>query len=155
MQISSDPYRSTQMRTHQLRFGVIHTDSFILPPIYKVTHNKFNKQLPRYFSPCPDMQAVSVVALLSPWPREVCYAFPPITLLQQVCVKLLQERPTTLLLVAPVSPVASWFPTLARWAICVLPLPLAILSLLQPHWQCLHPSPGLLSLRLYVISCPV
>ena len=125
------------------------------PPTIDLFANKFNTQLPRYFSPCPDMQAVSVDALLSPWPREVCYAFPPITLLQQVCVKLLQERPTTLLLVAPVSPVASWFPTLARWALHILPLPLDKLSLLQPHWQCLHPSPGLLSLGLYVISCPV
>ena len=77
------------------------------PPTIDLFANKFNTQLPRYFSPCPDMHAVSVDALLSPWPREVCYAFPPITLLQQVCVKLLQERPTTLLLVAPVSPVAS------------------------------------------------
>ena len=61
------------------------------PPTIDLFANKFNTQLPRYFSPCPDMQAVSVDALLSPWPREVCYAFPPITLLQQVCVKLLQD----------------------------------------------------------------
>ena len=56
------------------------------PPTIDLFANKFNTQLPRYVSPCPDMHAVSIDALLCPWPREVCYAFPPVTLLQQVCV---------------------------------------------------------------------
>ena len=125
------------------------------PPTIDLFANRFNSQLPRYMSPCPDSRAVSTDALMSPWPQEVCYAFPPTTILQLVCVKLLQERPRTLLLVAPIAPAASWFPTLARWATSVTPIPLRFLSLHQPHWDYCHPSPDLLSLGLFLIACPV
>ena len=125
------------------------------PPTIDLFANRFNSQLPRYMSPCPDSRAVSTDALISPWPQEVCYAFPPTTILQLVCVKILQERPRTLLLVAPIAPAASWFPTLARWATSVTPIPLHLLSLHQPHWNYCHPSPDLLSLGLFLIACPV
>ena len=64
---------------------------------------------------------------------QVVLNFPPVNLIQQVCVKMLQERLATLLVIAPVMPVASWFPMLARWAIHILALPLETLSVHQPH----------------------
>ena len=58
------------------------------PPTICLFANNFNTQLLCYVSPCPDAQALSVDALLCPWSCEVCYAFPPVTLLEQVCVKM-------------------------------------------------------------------
>ena len=38
--------------------------------------NAMNHRLPRYFSPCPDPEALAIDALRSDWPGEILYAFP-------------------------------------------------------------------------------
>ena len=111
-----------------------------------------NFQLSRYMSPCPDKEALAIDALSAPWPKEVLYAFPPPTILDRVLIKIHQERPQRLLLVAPLLTVASWYPTLrahARWVQLFL---LEVLSLHQPHWPHRHPQPGLLSLAVWCIT---
>jgi hypothetical protein len=70
-------------------------------PTIDLFANRFNKQLDRYMSPCPDEEAVAVDALVQRWPREVLYAFPPTTIMEQGVGKVHQERPQRLLLVAP------------------------------------------------------
>ena len=92
-------------------------------------------------------------ALLCRWPWQVCYAF-FVTLLQQVCVKLLKERPQTLFLVAPVIPVTSWFPRLARWAPHAFPILPRLLSLQSPTGSVADRLRGYY-LWVYVISCPI
>ena len=79
------------------------------PPSVDLFAQRFNLQLPCYVSACDDPAAVGLDALLCHWPQEVCYAFHPATLLQQVCVKLLQELLWTLMLVASQSPTTHWF----------------------------------------------
>ena len=105
----------TEWRLSSRTFAWVSQQSPWGPPTVDLFAHRFNSQLPRYLSACPDTDAVGVDALLCRWPQEVCYAFPPATLLQQVCVKILQERPRTLLLVASHSPTTHWFPTLQQW----------------------------------------
>ena len=61
------------------------------PPTIDLFANRFNHQLDRYFSPCPDEQAVATDALVASWPFEVTYAFPPTTLMSEVVQKLQQK----------------------------------------------------------------
>ena len=80
--------------------------------------NSMNHLLPRFFSPCIDTGAEAVDALSANWPQAVLYAFPPPTILDRVVVKLHQEKPQRLILVAPLHTVAAWYPTLrfhAQW----------------------------------------
>ena len=114
--------------------------------------NKFNKQLPRYMSPCPDSLAVAVDALTADWPSEVLYAFPPSTILDRVVIKCHQEKPQRLILVAPLLTGAAWYPPLrshARWVQPILP---SLLVLSQPHWNHVHPEPERLSLGAWFIQ---
>ena len=122
------------------------------PPTTELFANRLNRHLQRYMSPCEDGQAIAVDALLSPWPREICYAFPPTTILGRVALKIIQERPGRLLLIAPWWPAKSWFPTLQTNARVVRPIPESILRLEQPHYHQLMPNPQLLSLVLWCIS---
>ena len=121
-------------------------------PTLDLFANRLNHQLPRFGSPCPDPEATLVDALHADWPSEVLYAFPPVTILDRVVVKILQERPRTLLLVAPQFPYATWFPSLRLVAEKVIPFPVSVLGLSQPHWNHLHSDPNSLCLALWCIS---
>ena len=123
------------------------------PPTLELFANRLNRHLSRYMSPCEDGQAVATDALLSRWPQEVCYAFPPTTILSRVVTKILQEKPKRLLLIAPWWPAKSWFPTLQLNAAVVRLIPESLLRLQQPHFHHFMPSPQLLSLALWCISC--
>ena len=142
----------TEGRLHRMTFDWVCQQSHWGMPTIDLFANRLNTQLPRFISPCRDTQAVSVDALVCSWPDEVCYAFPPVTLLAKVCTKMLQERPKTLLLVAPKLPTTSWFPTLLQSATQCTSIPEDSLCLIQPHWEYYHPSPQLLSLALWHIS---
>ena len=118
--------------------------------------NSLNHRLPLYVSPCPDPAAVSVNALIVGWPRDaVLYAFPPTTIMDRVLHKVVRERPTRLLLIAPKLLEAPWFPLLQQLP-CAMssPLPLQIGDLLQPHWNHAHLSPRLFNLHLWCINFP-
>ena len=121
-------------------------------PTLDLFANRLNHQTQRFLSPCQDEQAVGTDALLCRWPPEVCYAFPPTTLMQRVVAKILQERPSRLLLVAPWWPMVPWFPTLQSRAMKVVLIPAESLRLCQPHFQCDMHCPMSLSLALWHIS---
>ena len=121
------------------------------PPTIDMFANRLNTQLQRFISPCEDDKAVGVDALVCRWPDEVCYAFPPTTIMDRMIVKMLQEKPRKLLLVAPYWPTTSWFPVLQQW--CLKREGIPEVSLIQPHWNHLHPNPELLSLALWHIHC--
>ena len=114
--------------------------------------NKLNHHLARYVSPCPDSEAWAVDALVCSWPRQTCYAFPPTALLDKVVTKIQQERPSGLLLVAPLWPHTTWFPILQAHAVATHRFPTEILSLHQPHFQHQMPNPEQLCLALWCIS---
>ena len=122
------------------------------PPQVDLFANRLNHKLPRYFSPCPDPKALSVDALSTPWPKEVLYAFPPATILDRFLLKVQQEKPSALLLVAPLHTVASWYPALRSHALWVKPFPPQVLELRQPHHEFIHPNPALLCLGAWVMT---
>ena len=121
-------------------------------PTVDLFANSRNFQCQRFISPCPDKGALAVDALTASWPQEVLYAFPPATILDRVLLKLHQEQPSRLILVAPLHTVAAWYPTLRSHARWVEPFPLAKLRLFQPHWTYEHPDPELLCLGAWFIT---
>ena len=117
--------------------------------------NQLNRHLPLYFSPCPDMAAMAINAMIKPWPPAVLYAFPPTSLIAKVLQKIRLEQPPYLLLVAPNLLEAPWYPTLAHLPqLQMIPIPLQILELTQPHWEHTHPNPALFNLCLWLIHFP-
>ena len=121
-------------------------------PSLELFANRLNRHLDRFVSPCDDDLAVATDALVCNWPDEVCYAFPPTVILDRVIMKLQQERPRRLLLVAPWLPRATWFPVLQEHAVQVLQFPSDRLNLLQPHFDHKMENPGQLCLVLWCIA---
>ena len=77
--------------------------------------NNLNHRLVLYISPCPDPAAMSVNVLVVGWPRNaVLYAFPPTTIIDRVLHKIVRERLTFLLLIAPRLLEAPWYPLLQQ-----------------------------------------
>ena len=144
----------TEWRLSRATFEWIVSQSCWGPPTIDLFANRLNFQLPRYFSPCLDPAAMGTDALLCPWPDEVCYAFPPTTILSRVAEKILMESPRRLILVAPYWPTKSWFPALAARATRVLDIPLSVLSLRQPHFPHQMAQPESLCLAVWLISFP-
>ena len=139
--------RMFQMIQNQSPWGPASIDLFA---------NSLNHRLPLYVSPCPDPAAMSVNALVVGWPRNaVLYAFPPTTIMDRVLHKIVRERPTFLLLIAPRLLEAPWYPLLQQLP-CVKTflLPLQIGDLVQPHWNHAHLSPRLFNLHLWCINFP-
>ena len=139
--------RMFQMIQNQSPWGPASIDLFA---------NSLNHRLPLYVSPCPDPAAMSVNALVVGWPRNaVLYAFPPTTIMDRVLHKIVRERPTCLLLIAPRLLEAPWYPLLQQLP-CVKTflLPLQIGDLVQPHWNHAHLSPRLFNLHLWCINFP-
>ena len=115
--------------------------------------NSMTNQLPKYMSPCPDGQAIAVNALVSPWPKETTlYAFPPTTIMAQVLLKIQEERPRRLLLVAPFWPMTTWFSTLKNMCHSWTRIPVTKLKLLQPHTGYVHQNPDSTCLVLWCIQ---
>ena len=137
-------------------FQVIQNQSPWGPASIDLFANSLNHRLPLYVSPCPDPAAMSVNALVVGWPRNaVLYAFPPTTIMDRVLHKIVRERPTCLLLIAPRLLEAPWYPLLQQLP-CVKTflLPLQIGDLVQPHWNHAHLSPRLFNLHLWCINFP-
>ena len=149
--------RKGQVLKHEWSLGletfrwVCSKSPFGLPTI-DLFANAMNHRLPKYFSPCPDPEALSVDALSTSWPQEVLYAFPPSTILDRFLLKAQQEKPKALILIAPLYTTASWYPSLRSHAMWVLRFPKEILSLHQPHWDFVHASPELLSLGVWYMT---
>ena len=123
------------------------------PPTLDMFANRINHRLRRYMSPCPDPEAVAIDALSSPWPNEVVYAFPPTCLLPPLLKRLKSLKSYKCLLVAPLSPNARWMPILNSLPRLKLErLPITTQMLLQPHWECYHPSPQHLQLHLWCLQ---
>ena len=149
--------RAGQILKTEWRLGVrtfqwVCSRSHFGAPTVDLFANMKNFQLSRYMSPCPDKEAVAIDALTAPWPSEVLYAFPPPTILDRVLIKLHQERPQRLVLVAPLLTVAAWYPTLRAHARWVQLIPKEMLVLQQPHWNYVHPQPELLCLAVWCIT---
>ena len=70
---------------------------------------KFNRKLPRFVSPVPDLLAWKVDALSVPWQDLDAYVFPPVALLGKVVSKLMDQGFNRVILIAPGWPNMPWF----------------------------------------------
>ena len=146
---------ATEWQLHDAAFRWLTGQSPWGPPVIDLFANKCNHKLPAYVSPCPDVDAVGIDALIWPWPDQVLYAFPPQVLMPKVVTKLRQERGRRVLLLAPLYPSAPWFPTLRAWSVRPpMPLPCSPNVLRQPHWEYWHTQPQLLQLHLWCVRTP-
>ena len=138
------------------RFQWVQQQSPWGPAVIDLFANRLNHQLSLYFSPCPDDQAMSVDALMTQWPQHyTIYAFPPTTILDRVLHKIIQSRPQQLLLVAPRLLEAPWYPLLQQLPCrLMIPIPLQMGDLRQPHWDHHHHNPALFQLHLWAIAFP-
>jgi hypothetical protein len=74
-----------------------------------------NTQSPCYFSWEHDFEAVGVDSLAHHWKwRDTSYAYPPAALLQRVLQKVIYEEVADLVLITPLFPSATWWPTLLQ-----------------------------------------
>ena len=79
-----------------------------------------NTQSSSYFSWEHDFDAVGVDSLSHHWWwRDTSYAYPPTALLQRLLQKVIYERVADLVLVTPLFPSASWWPTLMQLSAAV------------------------------------
>ena len=76
---------------------------------------RFNHKLPTFVSPVPDPTAWAVDALSLSWENLDAYAFPPISLLNQVISKVMDQGFRRMILIAPGWPNMPWF-----WALVSL-----------------------------------
>ena len=70
---------------------------------------QFNHKLPTFVSPVPDPTAWAVDALSLSWENLNLYAFPPISLLNQVISKVMDQGCYRMILIAPGWPNMPWF----------------------------------------------
>ena len=70
---------------------------------------QFNHKLPRFVSLFPDQKAWVIDALSLPWTDLDVYAFPPISLLNQVVAKVMDQGCHRMILIAPGWPSMPWF----------------------------------------------
>ena len=79
---------------------------------------RFNHKLPRFVSPVPTAWAVDALSL--PWENLDAYAFPPVSLLNQVISKIMDQGCHRLILIAPGWPNMSWFWDLVNLSVQIL-----------------------------------
>ena len=77
--------------------------------------SRWNSQAPKFFSWEHDDKALGVDSLSHPWGwRTSLYAYPPPALIPSVLHKVINERVYDMVLVTPLFPHASWWPTLLQ-----------------------------------------
>ncbi|XP_069102164.1 uncharacterized protein [Argopecten irradians] len=81
-------------------------------PCIDLFATRVNAKVDTYISYLPDPTAVAIDAFTISWSQyNVCYAFPPFSVLGRVLQKM-EEEQTDLILVAPLWTTQPWFPTL-------------------------------------------
>ena len=99
----------------------------------------FNHKLPRFVSPVLDQKAWAVDALSLSWENLDVYAFSPVSLLNQVVSKMVDQGCLRMILVAPGWPNMPWFWDLVRLSVQVpFQLPLQRDLVTQPFNSVLH-----------------
>ena len=109
-----------------------------------------NRQVPRFFSRYPHPEAEATNALVTIWPKELLYAFPPLPLLPRV-LRRIQTLQAEVILVAPKWPRRPWFSTLVQLSCqphLVLPVSPDLLAQ-GPIW---HPDPAWWHLTVWRLS---
>ena len=107
-------------------------------------------RLPVYFAPSTDPRPAGVDAFLQPWDDLQSYAFPPITVIGRVLLKLRASRNCDLTLIAPFWPQRDWFPDLLELLSDVpIELPKRPDLLRPPHFHRFHENIPMLRLTAW------
>ena len=97
--------------------------------------SRWNSQAPEFFSWEHDNKAIGVDSLSHPWWwRTSLYAYPPPTLIPSILHKVINERVYDMVLVTPLFPHASWWPTLLQVSTSIL------VVLPHRHWITTDPT---------------
>ena len=143
----------TEWTLSQQTFEWVVLNNLFGQPQIDLFANRYTAKLDCYGSPCPDLMAYLVDALTADWPKyTILYAFPPTCIMDKVIVKIQQEKPNKLILLAPMHTKAAWFPFLSRWSKTSLVIPSNQLTLEQPHFEYKHPNPSTLCLTMFHID---
>ena len=114
---------------------------------------RFNHKLPRFVSPVPDPTAWAVDALSLPRENLDAYAFPPVSLLNQVISKIMDQGWRRFILIAPGWPNMPWFWDLVNLSIQIpLSLPLLRDLVTQPFNGLVHRSLRHLNLHAWLLE---
>ena len=123
------------------------------PAVIDLFATSLTARLPVYFSPASDSRAAGTDALLQPWDNLQTYAFPPITIIRRVLVKLRSSKNCELTLIAPFWPQREWFPDLLE---LLSDVPITLSSrkdlLRQPHFHRFHQNLPMLQLTAWRLS---
>ena len=143
----------TEWTLSQQTFEWVVLNNLFGQPQIDLFANRYTAKLDCYGSPCPDLMAYLVDALTADWPKyTILYAFLPTCIMDKVIVKIQQEKPNKLILLAPMHTKAAWFPFLSRWSKTSLVIPSNQLTLEQPHFEYKHPNPSTLCLTMFHID---
>ena len=125
-------------------------------PMVDLFATRWNARLPLFVSPVLDPSAWAVDALSLNWDGLSAYAFPPFNLIPVVLSKVLSAVRCSVLLIAPLWPQRSWFPTLLDLLVDrPIPLPLRPDLLSQGRRRTLHGNPAMLHLHAWRLSSVV
>ena len=114
---------------------------------------RFNHKLPKFVSPVPDSTAWAVDALSLPWSNLDVYTFPPVSLLNQVTSKLVNQGFHRMILIAPGWPNMPWFWDLISLSSQIpFSLPLERNLLTQPFNGLLHRNLNHLNLHAWLLE---
>ena len=116
---------------------------------------RFNHKLPQFVSPVPDPAAWAVDALSIPWGNLDVYAFPPVSLLNQVTSKVMDQGCLRMVLIAPGWPNMPWFWDLVNLSVQIpFQLPLRKDLVTQPLNGLLHKNLANLHLHVWLLEPP-
>ena len=116
---------------------------------------RFNHKLPQFVSPVPDPAAWAVDALSIPWGNLDVYAFPPVSLLNQVTSKVMDQGCLRMVLIAPGWPNMPWFWDLVNLSVQIpFQLPLRKDLVTQPLNGLLHKNLANLNLHAWLLEPP-
>ena len=114
---------------------------------------RFNHKLPKFVSPVPDPTAWAVDALSLSWDNLDVYAFPPVSLLNQVTSKVMDQGCRMMIMIAPGWPNMPWFWDLVNLSIQVpFKLPLQRDLVTQPFNGLLHRNLSNLNLHAWLLG---
>ena len=113
----------------------------------------FNRKLPKFVSPVPDPTAWAVDALSLSWENLHIYAFPPVSLLNQVVSKVMDQGCCRMILIAPRWPNMPWFWDLVNLSAHIhFRLPLQRDLVQQPFNGLLHRNLSNLNLHAWLLE---
>ena len=113
----------------------------------------FNFKIPRFVSPVPDRKAWAVDALSQPWEDLEVYAFPPVSLLNLVVSKVVDQGCRRMILIAPGWPNMPWFWDLVNLSVQVpFQLPLHQNLITQPFNGLIHRNLSNLNLHAWFLD---